>query len=93
MMGISVSSKGQITLPKDVRDDLNIKQGDRVYFVADGDRAIMVPLKGDFWSLRGALKKYTRGKKMDWKGMRKQMHKSRAARVIGILAEARENKK
>ena len=89
MLGISVSSKGQITLPKDVRDELHIKQGDRVYFVADGDRAIMVPLKGDFWSLRGVLQKYTRGKKIDWKKMRKQMHAYRAKRVMGILADAK----
>ena len=87
MLGISVSSKGQITLPKDVRDALNIKQGDRVYFVADGDRAIMVPLKGDFWTLRGVLRKHAPGRKLDWKTMRKQMQAQRARRALGLLSE------
>ena len=89
MLGINVSSKGQVTLPKEVREELNIKEGDRVYFVADGDRAIMVPLRGDFWSLRGALRKYARGKKLDWKAMRKQMQAYRAKRALGLLAEGR----
>ncbi len=49
----------------------------------------MVPIKGDFWGLRGVLRKYARGKTMDWKKMRKQMHAYRAKRVMGILAGAK----
>jgi AbrB family looped-hinge helix DNA binding protein len=32
-----VMSKGQITIPKDVRDALGISNGDRVTFIVEGD--------------------------------------------------------
>ncbi len=53
----TVTSKGQITIPKEVRDQLGLKPGDRVDFVKD--RAGQFSLKAintDFRSLRGILK-------------------------------------
>ena len=32
---VSVTKKYQITIPKEVREDLNIQQGDRVVFIKD----------------------------------------------------------
>lgn len=37
-----VMSKGQITLPKDIRMTLGVGTGDRVAFICDGDRVIMM---------------------------------------------------
>lgn len=37
-----VMSKGQITLPKDIRELLNVGVGDRVALIAEGDRVIMM---------------------------------------------------
>ena len=37
-----VMSKGQITLPKDIRMTLGVDTGDRVAFICDGDRVIMM---------------------------------------------------
>lgn len=34
----SVTSKGQVTIPKAVRQRLGIRQGSRIAFVVDGDR-------------------------------------------------------
>ena len=34
--------KGQITIPKDVREALDLSNGDKVYFVVDGDRATII---------------------------------------------------
>ena len=53
----TVTSKGQITIPKEIRDQLGLKPGDRVDFVKD--RAGRISLKAistDFRSLRGILK-------------------------------------
>jgi antitoxin PrlF len=36
-----VTSKGQITLPKAVRDALSIEEGDRVVFRVEGGRAML----------------------------------------------------
>jgi len=37
-----VLPKGQITIPKDVRDALGVDTGDRVMLIGDGDRIVMV---------------------------------------------------
>lgn len=38
-----VTRKGQITIPKDVRDALGITESDYVVVVMDGDKAILAP--------------------------------------------------
>lgn len=58
MTAATLTSKGQLTLPKDVREALGVGPGDRVDFVRmeDGNFAVMpatVPLK----SLKGILGK------------------------------------
>lgn len=41
-MGVSsVTSKGQVTIPKDIRDALKISEGDKVVFRAEGETAII----------------------------------------------------
>ena len=39
----TVSSKGQITVPLEIRRRLGLKEGDRVEFVVDNDQTIMRP--------------------------------------------------
>ena len=38
-----LTSKGQVTIPKDVRIRLGLKEGERVEFVTEGDRTIIRP--------------------------------------------------
>ncbi len=35
-----ITSKGQITIPIDIRKKLNLKDGDKVVFIEDGDKVI-----------------------------------------------------
>ena len=44
-MGVSstISSKGQITIPAEIRHRLGVKEGDRVEFVVDNGRTILQP--------------------------------------------------
>jgi antitoxin PrlF len=42
----SVSSKGQVTIPQEVRTRLGLRPGDRVEFVAEGDKTIVRPARG-----------------------------------------------
>jgi antitoxin PrlF len=51
----TVTSKGQITLPKDVRDDLQLKEGDRVSFDKIGGRYVLRPQNKSVVGLAGAL--------------------------------------
>jgi AbrB family looped-hinge helix DNA binding protein len=60
MIGTNVSAKGQVTIPKDIRKAIGLKTGDRVTFVADGDKVILFPVRGDVLSLKGILKPYNK---------------------------------
>jgi antitoxin PrlF len=58
----TVTSKGQITLPKALRDDLKLKTGDRVDFVKEPDGGYRVrPANRDVRELFGCLKHLYKG--------------------------------
>ena len=50
-----MTSKGQITVPKAVRDALGIEAGDAVVFRVEGNRAVLARTP-DFLSLAGTVK-------------------------------------
>jgi len=58
MTAATVTSKGQLTIPKDVREALGIGPGDRVEFVqmADGSFAIK-PATKPLMRLKGSIRK------------------------------------
>lgn len=58
MSTATLTSKGQLTLPKDVRDDLGVGPGDRVNFVRmeDGNYAVM-PATHSVKTLKGLIPK------------------------------------
>jgi antitoxin PrlF len=49
-----VTSKGQVTVPKAVRDALGIKEGDEVVFHVEGNRAVLARTP-DFLALAGSV--------------------------------------
>lgn len=55
MSTATVTSKGQITLPKDVRDDLHLKEGDRVAFEKIDGRYVLRPQNKNIMELAGIL--------------------------------------
>ena len=57
MPSASLSSKGQITIPKVIRELLQVKTGDRVDFVVEGEHVVLRPGTLDLRSLRGLLHK------------------------------------
>lgn len=53
----TLTSKGQTTIPKDVRKRLNLQPGDRLEFVIDEDgRVLVLPASIDASELAGMLK-------------------------------------
>ena len=58
----TVTSKGQITIPKAVREELGLRVGDRLAFrtLEDG-RVVVEPETVDLRDLKGALKPARRG--------------------------------
>jgi antitoxin PrlF len=39
----TISSKGQVTVPQEIRNRLGLATGDRVEFVIEGDRTVIIP--------------------------------------------------
>ena len=53
----TLTSKGQITIPKEIRDYLGVEPGDRLNFSIGSEGGVIVePETVDFRSLRGMLK-------------------------------------
>jgi antitoxin PrlF len=53
-----ISSKGQITIPREIRDRLGVGAGDRVEFVIEEDRTVIRPSRDNpdpFEKFRGIL--------------------------------------
>lgn len=50
-----VSSKGQVTIPKPVREHLELKPGSQVAFVVRDERVELEPMQGSILSLRGII--------------------------------------
>jgi AbrB family looped-hinge helix DNA binding protein len=55
-----VTSKGQVTIPVEIRKKLGIRTEDKVDFILDGERVILVPVK-TLRDLRGAVKAKGKG--------------------------------
>ncbi len=50
-----ISSKGQVTLPRELREKLSLKAGDELVFTLIGDQCLVTPKNIDFNDLAGFL--------------------------------------
>ena len=74
-----VTSKGQVTVPKAVREALGVSEGDAIIFRIEGNRAI-VARTPDFIELAGTLRIPASKKNAAWDHVIKSTRASRAAR-------------
>lgn len=57
----TISSKGQVTFPKIIRERLNLEAGDKVEFIiTDNGQLIVVPKTASIRKLKGMLPKPTK---------------------------------
>jgi AbrB family looped-hinge helix DNA binding protein len=55
-MEAKLTSKGQVTIPKEIRDTLGLRAGNRLDFVLEEDGVLrLIPLKGSIKELKGIL--------------------------------------
>lgn len=73
-----VTSKGQVTVPKAVRDALGIKQGDEIMFHVEGNRAVLARTP-DFLSLAGSIKVPAAKRNAAWDDIIRKTRSTRAA--------------
>lgn len=75
----TVSSKGQVTVPKAVRDALGITEGDAIVFRVQGDRAIMARTPG-FLELAGSITVPATKRNAGWDDVIRATRTSRSTR-------------
>ena len=77
-----ITFKGQVTIPKEVRNSLDIKEGDSVIFVIQKDHAILKPLKKkslkDFYGVLPATQPYS-----GMESVREKVHHKLAKHLLG----------
>ena len=55
MIATTITRKGQVTIPKEIREALGLKERDKMIFVLKGDEIVMRPLRGTILDLRGSV--------------------------------------
>jgi len=73
----TVTSKGQITLPKSVRDALDLNEGDRVLFRVLQGRAVLAKVE-DFLDLAGSVEVPAAKKGKSWPEIKANTWRHRA---------------
>jgi antitoxin PrlF len=74
-----LTSKGQITLPKAVREALGLETGDRVIFRVEGDRAVLARTE-DLLALAGSISVPADVRGMPWSKVLERAHAARGSR-------------
>jgi AbrB family looped-hinge helix DNA binding protein len=75
-----VGRRGQLTLPKEVRQKLQLKEGDHVAFYVQGEQVVLQPLTQTLLDLRGSVP--VNGVQ-DFEAIRDKVRARRAARHAG----------
>ena len=73
-----VTSKGQVTVPKVVRDALGIKDGDEVIFRVEGNRAVLARTP-NFLDLAGTVNVPAAKRNVAWDEVIRRTRSARAA--------------
>lgn len=76
-----LTSKGQMTVPKEVRKALNLKPSEKVVIVVEGDHAIIKPLKGNILDIGGSIKLSGKEKPIDFHKVREEVKKKIAKKA------------
>jgi AbrB family looped-hinge helix DNA binding protein len=73
-----VTSKGQVTVPKAVREALGIREGDEVVFRVEGNRAVLARTP-DFLELAGSIRVPAAKRNVAWNEVLRRTRTERAA--------------
>lgn len=81
MLTSKISSKGQTTIPHDVREALNLSSGDRLSYEIKDGKVILHPLTGNIFDHAGTVKPSS--KPEDFKHVRNNVKSALAERTEG----------
>ena len=77
-LAAKVTSKGQITIPKEVRDALGINEGDQIVFRVEQHRALLAKTP-NLLELAGAVDVPAAKRGVGWDEVRRSTRRARAA--------------
>lgn len=81
MRATTLTKKGQVTIPKEIRDQLGLKEKDRVLFLKREGVVILKPFKGNILDLKGSV--MPRMRPEDFDAVRKLVKRGITARHTG----------
>lgn len=78
---VTLTSKGQITIPKEIRKALNLKPSEKVIIVVEGDNAVIKPLRGNILDIGGSIRVSDKEKPIDFRRVREDVKRRIAKKV------------
>ena len=81
MLESTITRKGQVTIPKAIRDRLGVKEGEKVLFVMRGEEVVLKVVKGTILDLRGSVKPSAQPE--DFEKIRQSVKQAVAKKVVG----------
>jgi AbrB family looped-hinge helix DNA binding protein len=81
MLQSTVTRKGQVTIPKAIRDRLGVREGERVFVVLRGEEVVLKVIRGNILDLKGSVKPHARPE--DFEAIRKSVKRAVSDRVAG----------
>ena len=90
-IGARMTSKGQITVPKSVREALDLREGDQVVFRVESGRAILAKTPS-FLDLAGSVPVPAGKRGLRWSQIREQSRRARAAHIVAPPRGARPDR-
>ena len=80
MLQSIITQKGQTTIPKEIRELLNLKPNDKVFYIIEGQKVVLKPLHGDILELRGSVSSTDRP--TDFDDILKKTRKKVAKKIV-----------
>ncbi len=81
MLESTMTRKGQVTIPKAIRDRLGVKEGEKVLFVMRGEEVVLKVVKGTILDLRGSVGPSAHPE--DFEKIRQSVRRAVARKVAG----------
>ena len=76
-----LTSKGQMTILKEVRKALNLKPSEKVIIIVEGNQAVIKPLRGNILDIGGSVRIPDKEKPVDFHKVRDEVKKRIAKKV------------
>jgi len=80
VMKSTLTSKGQTTIPNQIRKQMGLKAGDGLIYSIEGDRIVVKPVKGTLLDVYASVKPKRRPE--DFSRIRRQVRYQRAKKIV-----------